>query len=233
MAVVLSALMWKKALTPISVIVLLVGVVLIVISTMGGNDSDDPTSSSSVSVVGESVPAGSVPGETAAPVESGAPSGTTVAPATSAAPPSSAGSPSSSSSSIFFPSFPSFVLPSSSLVIPSFPSLAPPMPSFSIAPGAIDALSCNSFQNCAQKLYQSWKDGTLATATLFATQSAVDTLNAYSFGYALFGPWPATVTQVSPTAFQAQSNAFLIKPIIRFNFVAGQTGFKVQSVQIS
>lgn len=107
------------------------------------------------------------------------------------------------------------------------------MPSFSIAPGAIDALSCNSFQNCAQKLYQSWKDGTLATATLFATQAAVDTLNAYSFGYALFGPWPATVTQVSPTVFQAQSNAFLIKPIIRFNFVAGQTGFKVQSVQIS
>jgi len=174
-----------------------------------------------------------VPGETAVPVESGAPSGTTVAPATSAAPPSSGGSPSSSSSSIFFPSFPSFVLPSSSLVIPSFPSLAPPMPSFSIAPGVIDVLSCNSFQNCAQKLYQSWKDGTLATATLYATQSAVDTLSAYSFGYALFGPWPATVTQVSPTVFEAESNHVWFEGSIRFNFVAGQTGFKVQTVQTS
>lgn len=229
--------MWKKALTPISVIVLLVGVGLIVYSTFGDDDSNTPTSSSELTMVVESVPTGTVPGETApgetaAPAVSGAPSGTTLtpaAPSTTAAP--SGGSP--SSSSIFFPTFPTIVFPSSTLGSPPSSFVLPSIPGFSLAPGVIDALSCTSFQICAQKLYQSWKDGTLGTATLYATQSAVDTLAAFSFGYAIFGPWPGSVTQISPTAFIAKSTAFIINKTIRFNFIAGQTGFKVQSVQIS
>lgn len=219
MTVLLSPPMWKKALTPVSVIVLLVGVGLIVYSSVGGDDSGGDANVTEISVVDESTTTG--------PSDSAAPSATTVAPAaaTTVAPPTSAESPGSS----FIPSFPTIVLPSSTLVIPSLPGISP---SFSIAPGVIDALSCNSFQACAQKLYQSWKDGTLNTATLYATQAAVNTLQSFAFGYGLFGPWPGNVTQTSPTTFRAKSNAPLLPRSIIFNFTAGQTGFKVQSVQI-
>lgn len=219
--------MWKKALTPISVIVLLVGVGLILFSTLGGDDSNGNTEGSAIA---ESVPSASMPGDTSAPTDSGAPSGTTVAPSDA---PTSTGS---TGSSIFFPTFPSIVLPSSTFFIPSLPTstlFLPSLPGITLAPGVIDALTCNSFQSCAQKLYNAWKAGTAATATNFGTPAALATLSGYSFAYVLFGPWPASVTQISPTAYQAQSMAFPMKPIIRFNFTAGQSGFKVQSVVIS
>ncbi len=224
--------MWKKALTPISVIVLLVGVGLILFSTFGGDDSNGDPVTSDVSAITESVPAASVPGDTVAPTDSGAPSGTTVAPA--ATPSDAPTSTGSTGSSIFFPSFPTIVFPSSTFFIPSFPptSFVPMLPGLTLSPGVIDALTCNSFQSCAQKLYDAWKAGTAATATNFGTPAALATLSDYTFAYTLFGPWPVSVTQVSPTVFQAKSTALFVKPTIRFNFVAGQTGFKVQSVQI-
>lgn len=227
--------MWKKALTPISVIVLLIGVGLIVFSTLGGDDSNGEPTSSEVSALDESVPPASIAGETSSPDGTGTPSesATTVVPAT-------AGDASSSTSAgpgstFFFPSFPTFVLPSSTLVIPSLPVpslVVPSLPGLTVSPGVIGALTCNSFRNCAQKLYDAWKANTLLTATNFGTPGALATLNGISFSL-ISGTWPAAVTETSPTSFVATSNRLLPPTRVRFNFTAGQSGFKVQSVQFS
>ncbi len=229
---VLSAPMLKKALTPISVIVLLIGIGLILYSTFGGDDSDDAPSSSEITLVDGAT---TVPGDSSAPGESSAPSGTTLAPgeSTTVAPSSSTGAP---GSTIFFPTFPTIVFPSSTFFIPSLPPssfIVPSLPGVTLSPGAIDALTCNSFKNCAQKLYNAWKSNSKAIATNFATSAAVNTLFAFPYTNAN-GAWTDFVfTDGNPNVYAASCCAGTTPKRIEFRFVAGQTGFKVQSVQLS
>lgn len=210
--------MLKKALTPISVVVLLVGVGMILYSTLGSDDPSGGSTSDTSAVVDESVPSGTSPGQgSEAPSEpSAAPApGETPAPADSA--PGSSTTAAPTPSSIFFPSLPSFISPPSSFI--------------TIAPGLIGALTCNSFQSCAQKLYDAWKSNSKTIATNYATSAAVNALFAYPYTTAN-GTWTDFVfTEGNPNVYAAVCCAGSPKRI-EFRFLAGQSGFKVQSVVV-
>ena len=221
--VLLSPAMWKKALTPISIVVLLVGVGMILYSTFGNDDASDGSTSDTSVLIGDSMPESSIPGETSPVGDSSAPSATSGAPAPGETAAPAASSPSSSSSvvptpsSIFFPTLPSFVSPPSSFI--------------TIAPGLIGALTCNSFKTCAQKLYDAWKSNSKAIATNYATAAAVNVLFAYPYTTAN-GTWTDFVfTEGNPNVYAASCCAGAPKRI-EFRFVAGQSGFKVQSVVV-
>ena len=182
---------------------------MILYSTLSSDDPSDGSTSDTSAVVDEgsveSVPSGTSPGQS-----SEAPSDSSAAPTAS----SSTAAP--TPSSIFLPSLPSFISPPSSFL--------------SIPPGLIGALTCNSFQSCAQKLYDAWKSNSKTIATNYATSAAVNTLFAYPFTNAN-GTWTDFVfTDGNPNIYAASCCAGTSPKRIEFRFLAGQTGYKVQTV---
>ena len=86
---------------------------------------------------------------------------------------------------------------------------------------------------CAQKLFDAWKANSKASASLYATTAAVDSLFAFSFAPVSAG-WNPTVTkQGSDYVYAATSTRIALPKKVTFFFVAGQSGFKVQTVIVS
>lgn len=219
---------WKKVVSGAAVLALLVGGGAFAFTQLGGDETSESSDSSSpaesststsmdltTTLVAQTFPPVASP-PTAAPTSvPPPPSATTAAPA---APPPSV----TAASSTTFP----FLIPDLSLI-------APPSSFISIAPGVLDAFSCNTFAVCAQKLFDAWKANSKASATLYATSAAVDSLFAFSFAPVSVG-WNPTVTkQGSDYVYAATSTRIALPKKVTFFFVAGQTGFKVQNVIVS
>ncbi len=219
---------WKKVLGGAAVLALLVGGGAFAFTQLGGDesvesgDSSAPADSStsttidlSSTLVAQTFPPVASPPTAAPTTVPPPPSATTAAPA---APPPSV----TAASSTTFP----FLIPDLSLV-------APPSSFITIAPGVFDAFSCSSFAVCAQKLFDAWKANSKASASLYATTAAVDSLFAFSFAPVSAG-WNPTVTkQGSDYVYAATSTRIALPKKVTFFFVAGQSGFKVQTVIVS
>lgn len=219
---------WKKVVGATAVLAVLLGGGAFAFTQLGGEEDtesvdtsaavDSTTSTlvdpSSTLAVQTFPPVASPP--TAAPTTvPPPPAATTVAPA---APPPSVTSASSST----FP----FLIPDLSIVIP-------PSSFITIAPGVIDAFSCSSFAVCAQKFFDAWKANSKVTASLYATTAAVDTLFATTYASVSSGWNPTVSKQGSNYVYAATSTRIAFPKKVTFFFVAGQTGFKVQTVNVS
>ncbi|MFM8857796.1 MAG: protein kinase domain-containing protein [Actinomycetota bacterium] len=223
---------WKKFASTAAVLAVLLGGGAFAFTQLSGGDSgDENAESAATSAAGDSStsslvdPSSTLVAQTFPPVASPPTAAPTTVPpppsATTAAP--SAPPPSvTAASSTTFP----FLVPDLSLFIP-------PSSFISIAPGVLDAFTCLSFSVCAQKLFDAWKANSKATAAYYATPAAVDSLFAFSFAPVSVG-WNSTVTkQGSDYVYAATSTRIALPKKVTFFFVAGQTGFKVQTVVVS
>ncbi|MFZ9867538.1 MAG: serine/threonine-protein kinase [Ilumatobacteraceae bacterium] len=106
------------------------------------------------------------------------------------------------------------------------------IPTLTISPNVIGALTCSSFATCAQKLFDAWKAGNRETAKIYASDFAVDIMFASPYSSASTG-WAATVTKQTDYIWYVSSTRSTRPTKFSFFFNNKQTDFKVQSVVVS
>lgn len=154
----------------------------------------------------------------AAPTTTAAATTTTVAPTTTAA-----------------PAAPVVEAPTTTTTVAVRTPISTPVviiPTFTIAPDTLKALTCANFESCAQKLFEAWKAGNRETAKLYATDFAVSIMFASPYSSANTG-WAATVTKQTDYIWYISSTRTTRPTRFSFFFNNRQTDFKVQSVVVS
>jgi hypothetical protein len=106
------------------------------------------------------------------------------------------------------------------------------VPTLTIAPNVLNLLTCTSFGQCAQKLFDAWKTGNRETAKLYATDFAVNIMFASPYSSASTG-WASTVTRQTDYIWYISSTRTTRPTRFTFFFNTLQTDFKVQSVVVS
>lgn len=227
--------------TPVSIIVFVLGIAMVVWSLTRSGDSTTSTVPDRSVVSEEDADSGSsgtaiaqgsmsTPDSTAATASSGV---TVSSSATTPAPTRAPGSPST----------PTTVAPSVT-VRPLSPgagagagaattTVAPlSIPPLVATPGTIAPAACTSFKDCAQKLFDAWEssDRNAKTQALnYATPEAVNTL----FYVRTIGVvWEPTVFRSTALKYVASGTVTTTgrAKAIEFIFTSGQSGYKVQSV---
>jgi hypothetical protein len=106
------------------------------------------------------------------------------------------------------------------------------IPALTIAPGVLNLMTCSSFGQCAQKLFDAWKAGNRETAKLYASDFAVNIMFASPYSAASTG-WASTVTKQTDYIWFISSTRSARPTRFTFFFNTLQTDFKVQSVVVS
>ena len=106
------------------------------------------------------------------------------------------------------------------------------IPTLTIAPNVINLVTCSSFAQCSQKLFDAWKAGNREFAKMYATDSAVNVMFATPYSSANTG-WAATVTKQTDYIYFISSTRNVRPTKFSFFFNNIQTDFKVQSVVVN
>lgn len=218
--------MARKWITPVSIIVFILGIGMVVWSlsrTSGSTTS--PTQESSVTSVGASDSDTSSTSTTtggATPTLVPGSSSTASSTATTRAPSSSSAPTSVVPSVTVRP-----VSPGASAVVTT--TLAPlSVPPLALTPGVVAPPACVSFADCAQKMFSEWLAGGTGARTRAQNYGTPEAVRAL-FEFRTIGVvWNPTVIRSTSLKWVAAATSH--PKGIEFNFTSGQTGFKVQSV---
>lgn len=105
-------------------------------------------------------------------------------------------------------------------------------PTATISPSVINLVTCSSFAQCSQKLFDAWKAGSRETAKLYASDFAVNIMFATPYSSVSTG-WASTVTKQTDYIYFISSTRNVRPTKFSFFFNNIQTDFKVQSVVVN
>lgn len=220
--------LWKKILSGAAVVAVLVGGGVFAFTQMSGKDSgtSSDTSTPGATTTSVSMETSTLAVQTFPPVAASSGSAaTTAAPAATPAPAATTAAPVATT-----------VAPAATTTFPLFtplPSFTPIPTTFPLLnPGVISAILCGSFGECAQDLFDAWKSNSKTSANLYGETAAVNSLFAISYA-STAGTWNATVSKLNDYTYEVKQWLPISPKRIRFFFVAGQSGYKVQSVAVS